>query len=175
MWAPTHGPIHRFERTVEGLFDVTTDGVNPSITNMNFSLNDLPNSTEFTGLYDLYRIEKVEIEWTPEYTELTDAALVSNAVNVYFNSVVDQAGIGITTVNDALQFKTLKTTSITKKHKRAFVPSVLMNGIAPCSCWLTSSSPSTNLYGVSVGISPTGTAMVFRSRVKYYLAFNNSR
>lgn len=175
MWAPTYGPIHKFQRVVENLFDVTTDGINPSVTNINFSLADLPNYAEFTALYDLYRIEKIDIEWYPEYTELTDAALVSNAVNVLFNSVVDQGGIGITTVNDTLQFKTLKSTAITKQHKRTLVPSILMGGIAPCSCWLTTSAPSINLYGVSVGIVPTGVAMVFRSRVKYYLAFNNSR
>jgi len=175
MWAPVIGPIHKFERTVEGLFDIINNGIADSISNINFSLNDLPSFAEFTALYTMYKIDKIDIEWTPEYTELTDAALVSTAVNVFFNSAVDQTGIGVTTVNDILQYRSLKSTSITKPHKRSFVPAILMSGTTPCNCWVSVNSPSTNFNGIDVAVQACGTAMTFRSRVKFYLSFNNSR
>jgi diketogulonate reductase-like aldo/keto reductase len=175
MWTPVVSPIHKFERTVEGLFDQTNNGLVDTISVLNFSLNDLPNFAEFTALYDMYKIARVEIEFTPEYTELTDAALVSNAINVFFNSAVDPAGIGITVLNDILQFKTLASTPITKNHKRTLVPATLMGGLTPCSCWITTTSTATNLFGLDIAIQACGVAMTFRSRAKYFLEFSCSR
>ena len=115
---PTQVTPIKFERTVEGLFDIANTGLAPSVGVFNFSLNDLPNYTEFTALFDLYKIERIEIEWTPEYTELTDASLASNAVNVYFNTAIDPAGNTPAAVDDVLQYRTLHSTMITKRHKR---------------------------------------------------------
>lgn len=165
----------KFQRTVEGAFDITTTGIVPNVGVFNFSLNDLPNYTEFTALFDLYKIELIEIEWTPEYTELTDAALVSNAVNCYFNTAIDPAGNLPVSVDDVLQYRSLHSTSITRLHKRTFVPSFLMDGIIPASTYISCASPSSNLYGIVYGIPATGIAMTFRSRVKYHLSLAQSR
>lgn len=165
----------KFQRTVEGVFDITTNGIAANIGILQFSLVDLPGYTEFTALFDLYKIESIEIEWTPEYTELTDAALVSNAVNVYFNTAIDPAGNTPSSVDDVLQYRSLHSTSITKNHKRSFVPAYLMDGIIPSSCYISCASPSSNLYGIVYGIPPTGIAMTFRSRVKYHLSLSQSR
>jgi hypothetical protein len=175
MWTPVTGPIHKFERTVDALFDQTNNGIANTIATINFSLNDLPSYTEFTALYDMYRIDKVEIEFTPEYTELTDAAPVSNAVNVFFHSAVDPAGIGITVLDDILQFRTLKSTQIVKTHQRSVVPLVLLGGLTPVQCWLSTASPSTNHYGLNIAIQACGVTMVFHSRVKFHLSFACSR
>lgn len=160
----------KFERTVEGLFDITTDGVNPTLGVFNFSLNDLPNYTEFTALFDQYRIDKIEIEWYPEYTVLSDASTLSSAKNVQLNTAIDVAGATPAAVDDVLQFRTLKTTGITERHKRSFRPAYLVDSISPAYLYLNCSSPSSNLWGVSYGILPSGTAMVFRSRAKYFLS-----
>jgi hypothetical protein len=160
----------KFQRTIEGQYDIVCDGINPSLGVFNFSLNDLPSYTEFTALFDQYKIEQIEIEWYPEYTELTDAALVSNAVNVQVNTAIDVAGATPATVSDVLQFRTLHSTGITKCHKRVFKPAYLIDGILPSSVYLNCSSPSSNWFGVSYGVSPTGVAMTFRSRAKFYLS-----
>ena len=165
----------KFQRTVEGAFDINTNGIAVNVGYFSFSLNDLPNYTEFTTLFDLYKIEMIEIEWTPEYTELTDAAPVSNAVNCYFNTAIDPAGNAPTNVDDVLQYRSLHSTSITKTHKRSFVPAFLMDGIIPASCYISCASPSSNLYGIVYGIPATGVAMTFRSRVKYHLSLAQSR
>jgi hypothetical protein len=45
-----------------------------------FKLNDLPNHTDFTSLYDMYRIDLIEAIW--ELTPLVPAALVTKTSNI---------------------------------------------------------------------------------------------
>lgn len=175
MSCPVYRPVYKFTRVVEGVFDITTDGINPSLSGLIFSLDDLPDYTDFTNLFDMFRITHIEIDWVPEYTELTDAALVSNAVNVRFNSAIDltDAAVPLSTA-EVLQFQQLVSTGITKTHKRKWQPTiVLKNSNIPCFCWVPTSEANTNHYGLKVAIPPTGVAMTFRSRVKYYVECAN--
>ena len=120
------------------------------------------------------RITKVEIDWVPEYTELTDAALVSNAVNVRFNSTVDLTDASApASVDEVLQYQQLLSSGITKPHKRVWQPTFLMSGFIPCSCWLPTSAPSERHYGLKVAIPPTGVAMTFRSRCRLFVECSN--
>lgn len=173
--APIQATPLKFERTVEGAYDIVCDGINPSLGTFNFSLNDLPSYTEFTTLFDLYKIERIEIEWYPEYTVLSDGGVTSPAVNVQLNTAIDPVGNMPAAVTDVLQYRTLHATGISKKHKRDFVPAYLLDGISPVSCYLSTTSPSSNLWGIVYGVSPTGTAMTFRSRVKFHLSLAQSR
>ena len=175
MFSPLQAKPLKFERTVEGLYDISCDGINPSVGTWNFSLNDLPSYTEFTVLFDMYKIDRIEIEWYPEYTVLSDGGVTSPAVDVQFNSAIDPVGNTVTNVSDVLQYRTLKGTAINKIHKRSLVPAYLMDGIVPCACYISCASPSSNLWGVVYGIAPTGTAMLFKSRAKFYLSFVQSR
>ncbi len=126
-------------------------------------------------MFDQYRIDKVEIEFYPEYTVLSDSGLASNAVNVQLNTAIDPVGYTITTVNDVLQYKTLKATGITKQHKRVLSPMYLIDDTVPINAFITTSKPSVNWYGLVYGVPPTGVAMTLRSRVKFYLSMLISR
>lgn len=173
--APIQATPLKFERTVEGAYDIVCDGINPSLGSFNFSLNDLPSYTEFTSLFDLYKIERIEIEWYPEYTVLSDGGVTSPAVNVQLNTAIDPVGNTPAAVTDVLQYRTLHATGISKRHKRDFVPAYLLDGISPAACYLSTASPSSNLWGIVYGVSPTGTAMTFRSRAKFHLSLAQSR
>ena len=151
MKCPVYRPVYKFSRVVEGVFDISTDGINPSLSAYVFRLDSLPDYTDFTRLFDMYRITKVEIDWVPEYTELTDAALVSNAVNVRFNSTVDLTDASApASVDEVLQYQQLLSSGITKPHKRVWQPTFLMSGFIPCSCWLPTSAPSERHYGLNI-------------------------
>lgn len=173
--APIVSSPLKFQRTIEGLYDINCDGINPSVGSFNFSLNDLPNYTEFTGLFDLYKIEQIEIEWFPEYTVLSDGGVTSPAINTQLNTAIDPVGITPTAVSDVLQYRSLHATGISKSHKRVFTPAYLMDGISPVSCYISTSSPSSNLWGIVFGVAPTGTAMLFKSRAKFTLSMAQSR
>lgn len=175
MGIPLQGTPLKFQRTVEDAFNIVCDGINPSVGTFNFSLNDLPNYTEFTALFDMYKIDKIEIEFYPEYTVLSDGGVTSPAIDVQLNTAIDPTGQSITAVSDVLQYSTLVATGISKNHKRTFVPSYLMDGILPCACYISTASPSSNLWGLAFGVAPTGTAMTFRSRAKFFLSLALSR
>jgi hypothetical protein len=176
MIQPLYKPVVPFVRTLQGgTFDISCDGINPSVGIFNFSLNDLPSSTEFTALFQVYKISKVILTWRPEYTELTDAALVSNAINVNFNSAVDPSGNTPTNVDAVLSFQNCRSTGITKDHSRSFVPYLFMDGTSPCQCYVSTNSASTNFWGLAYGIPPTGVAMTFRCTAKYKVICAGSR
>lgn len=168
-------PIVRFQRTVTGQYDLACDGINPTVGIYNFSLNDLPNSSDFTALFQTYCIAKVKLTFRPEYTELTDAALVSNAVNVNLNSAIDLSGVTPTAVSDITQFQSCKSTGITKVHTRSFSPAVLMDSLTPCRCNVVTSAPSTNWWGFAYGIPPTGIAMNFVSTATFEIICAGAR
>jgi hypothetical protein len=158
-------------RTAEGLFDVNNDGINPSLLAFNFSLNDLPGYTEMTAMFQSYCIEQVEIWFRPEYTVLSDASALSSAINVEFNSAIDLVdGTAPPTVDALLEYQTLAHTSITTTHYRKIRPAYLLDGISPSCTQISCASPATNWFGLKVAIKPCGTAMVFRSTVKYKVA-----
>lgn len=174
MKTPVYRPVYKFNRCLESAYDVATDGINPALYGFQFALNSLPSFTDFTNLFDMYRIVKIEIDWIPEYTELTDAALVSNAVNVRFNSAVDISDSAApSSVTAILGYQQLSSTGITKPHKRVFTPCFLMSGLIPCQCWIPTSNPVERHYGIKVAIEPTGVAMNFKSRVRLFVECAN--
>lgn len=160
---PRLGPSITLTRRVTELFDIVCDGINPSVGTFNFSLNDLPNSSEIVNLFQTFSIDEVSVRWNPEYTELTDAALVSNAVNVNFTTAINVIGATIATVDDVNQFSAASSTPINRTHSVRFKPMLLMDGSMPCSCAVTTLSSSLNFWGISYGIPPTGTGMTLRA------------
>jgi len=166
LMQPRMRPVVRFSRTITRVYDITTDGINPTFGSFAFTLQNLPAYTDFTSLFQSYRLDKIKVFFKPEYTELTDAALVSNAVNVNFNSVIDQTDPNPpSTVDDVTQYQSCKSTGITKQHSRTFKPTMLTSSQMPCSCFISTQNPSERHYGFKYAIPPTGVAMDFRSTV----------
>jgi hypothetical protein len=177
MTQPRLKPVVNFSRTVQLRdYDVVCDGINPTLSGYVFSLDSLPDYTDYTNLFQSYRITKIKINWKPEYTELTDAALVSNAVNVNFNSAVDQTNNSAPgSVNELIQYQSCKSTGITKQHNRSFIPAMMMSGVTPCECFIACTNPSERLFGIKVAIPPTGVAMTFHSTITFFLTCAGSK
>lgn len=171
MTQPRYKPVCHFSRTVQDhAYDVVCDGINPSLNGFLFTLSALPDYQDYTNLFLAYRVTKIKIVWKPEYTELTDAALVSNAINVNFNSGIDQTNANApASVQDLIQYQSNKSTGVTRQHSRTFIPAMLMGGTSPCECFISTQNPSERLYGIKVAVPPTGVAMTFRSTITYYL------
>ena len=160
---PRLKPVVNFTRKVEQFYDIACNGIAANVGSFIFTLDTLPDYTDFTNLFQSYRIKKVKLEWKPEYTELTDAALVSNAVNVNFNTAINNSSsAGPSAVSDVTQYESCKSTGITKTHTRTLTPAILMGSTMPCNCYITSDAPSERHYGLWYGIPATGVAMTFR-------------
>ena len=168
MNQPNLAPVVVTKRHVTGIFDVSTDGINPTLVGLNFKLNQIPGYTEFTAMFQTYCIEKVDLWLRPEYTELTDAAIASNSVNVELFSAIDTTdSTAPASVNALLEFQSLAHTGITQNHYRSVRPSYLMDGAIPVCSRISTASPSVSWYGLKIAIPPTGTAMVFRSTARF--------
>lgn len=174
MKSPVFRPVYKFQRSFELDGNVVCDGINPVLVGTSYLLSQLPSYTDFTKLFDMYRITKIEVQFYPEYTELTDAAPVSNAVNVLFNSAVDISDNSAPlSVNALLEYQQVKATGITKVHTTSWIPTMKMGGVVPCMCWLPTANPSEPHYGLKIAIPPTGVSMTFRCKVKYWLECAN--
>ena len=162
-------PIIDVSRLVEdSSFNVVCDGINPSLNAFNFSLNDVPGYTEFTSMFQMYCIEQIEVWFRPEYTVLSDAAAISNSVNVEFNSAIDLVdGSAPASVNALLEYQNCAHTSIVSNHYRKFKPGYLLDSVMSSCGFLSTASPSSNWYGLKVAVPPTGIAMTFRATIKY--------
>lgn len=171
--APRLYPTVAVARFAQGLFDVTTDGINPTFYAFNFSFNDVPGYSELATTFQFFCIEQIEIWWRPEYTVLSDASALSNSVNVEFNSAIDLGDTTApTTVNALLEYQSTAHTSITTTHYRKFKPVYLISGVMASCGLLATSAASTNWLGMKVALNPTGVAMVFRSTVKFKIALS---
>jgi len=75
-----------------------------------FRLSDLPGYTEFTNLYDQYKIEKVKLHFLPRYSETVPGSTTSPWVtnSLLWNCTSDDGTQRLFTENDALQASAAK-------------------------------------------------------------------
>lgn len=184
----SYGTSYTFKRTVhEADIDIsdTTGGHSYA---MSFALSAVPNYTEFTNLYDNYKITGVAVELRPTYTgsDLNTLAYANNVAIPDVRSVVDYDDPNpITTENELLQHQNIKWTRGHRVHRRYFRPKpvkpiykdAVSFGYAPSRIpeWYDTAYPTIPHYALKIWIdSLTGTSttnIVYRVYTTYYLRF----
>lgn len=144
----------------------------------NFSLSDLPNSTEFTSLYDMYKINCVKITFLPQQTQSISIGAINNPnASARFFSVIDyNDGTIPTSLDELRQYQSCKMTPILRPHKRViFKPKILDSNGFSISPWMSTSSPSANYFGLKIAVEPmdstTTTTMTYTVEAKLYMSF----
>lgn len=114
-------PVHNFKRIA-----YTDDWLKiiPSTTTtfgaLTFSLDSLPSYTDFTELYDAYRINKVKVEIIPR---INSGDMSSQVQMPMFHSVVDHTDAAApTTLASMMEYENVRSTQGTRVHKRYFTP-----------------------------------------------------
>lgn len=173
--------VNVFTRFV-GLTSIVVDNVFGANGGYNFSLSDVPGYTEFTALYDSFKINAVKITFIPQMTQITNTGGTGNPFNARFFSVIDKNDDAAPSSANALrEYKTCKWSSITKMHKRyIYKPMLITADKFSISTWQACDSPTVNYYGLKYFIEPTGitgvtTTYEYRVEAKYYLSFKNVR
>lgn len=191
--------IHRFKRTCK-LDDLVVKytagtpgvgvGANPAYQ---FTLNSLPDYSEFVNLYDMYKITGIKLSIVPTAQAVTSA--VSGTINTSgfsrVHSVIDfDDNTQLASENNALQYATLRTTSHQRTHTRFFKPklSVSIDGelattlaSAPsANRWISTEYPEVEHRGVKVWINPpvnnaVSTSLTYTVYATYYLAMKMSK
>lgn len=166
-----------------GVFStLTISNISPTLAAYNFSLNDLPGVGEFTGLYDFYKINAVKISFLPQMTENISLTSVNNAyASVRFFSAIDYNDSSApSSIDNVREYATCKTTPILREHKRIiYKPKILIDSIMSATPWLSTTTASTNYFGLKVAVEPmlstTATSMQYNIEATYYLSFKNYR
>jgi len=152
-----------------------------------FKLNDLPNDTDFEGIFDMYRIVKVILHFIP----------LNNAIDIYGgNPVAVQSGGMLytckdyndinnpATVNEVAAYQTCKFTPSYEKHVRSIkpllVPTDYVAGATipfnpPNSTWVPIDKDEQPYAGIKYGInaSPDGTRIKYQVIAQYHVEFKN--
>lgn len=151
-----------------------------TLTGYNFSLNDLPNYTEFTALYDMYKINAVKISFIPQMTQNISLGAINNAyASTRFLSAIDyNDGSAPSSSDDIREYQSCKITPILRTHTR-FIrkPKILDSSGYSISPWLSTASPAVDYFGLKVAVEPMNSTstetMTYTVECKYYLAFKN--
>lgn len=172
--------VHHFKRMVTGQITAAA-GVNTP-NGLVFTLDSVTNYTEFSALFDSYRINKVVVKFVPRTTDNGQGA--NERGNVY--SVVDyNDNTALASVAAALERDTCRRTVATRVHTRVLRPacasatykSVTSWGYAPTwKRWIDMSDPQVPHYGLKYLIdNRDDLSMVYDYFITYYMSFMNVR
>ena len=138
---------------------VTVPFASPLLIAFNFSLNDLPNATEFTSLFDMYKIKAVKVKLIPQLSESISAAGINNVFysQRMFSAIDYNDATAPSSIDDIRQYQTCKVTSQLRPHTRIiYKPKILDSSSYSLSPWISTSSPSVDYYGLKIAAEATG-------------------
>lgn len=172
--------LYLFKRHVD-FGQLVIDNIADTFRTFNFSLQDVPNETDFTNLYDVYKINAVKITFIPQMNTSISIGSINNPnANARFFSVLDyNDGNPLTTIDQAREYQSCKYTPILRQHKRYLRPKIMDAGgvYNPGNKWLATSNITENYFGVKVAVEPmdsTGTlSMTYSIECVYYMSFRN--
>lgn len=174
--------VHYFKRTAYYSGSISGSTVLDTFGATAFALNLCPNYTEFTTLFDMYKICAVKVSYMPR---ANSAEVGTNQGLVKFFTVVDyDDSNNPTSINELLQYESLKTTNTTKDHNRYLKPklakalyqSAVSTAYGATRGWIDCENPGVPHYGLKYALQtlPTGNQS-YDVKVTYYLAFKNVR
>jgi len=178
--------IHQFKRTfLKGTW--TLNNLTDTFVAYTFKLSDLPNYTEFTNLFDRFRIVKVAVHLIPQWTNNDLNPVTSmEKVNPAIYSVVDTTeDAAPTALTEMYEYSNLKITRGGRIHTRYFSPAVLTNafeGVAATAYipkwkqWITTDDYATPHYAIKLAGDKTQTSsnnFTVRVMMSYYIQCKN--
>lgn len=173
-------------RVVEGT-SITASSSGAYATGLSFNINGLPDLTDFTTLFDQYKLNGIQIQFIPNITSND-----MNPVSTYyelpnFHTIIDRDDeIAPANLNVMMQYPSYKRTRGHQVHTRYFRPSLAQTIFKTSSTtgtsqvgpkWLDCADPTIPHYGMKVWIDQTNSTTNIKYRVytKYYLQFKGVR
>lgn len=182
-------PIYSFKRRML-VGTLQLSNLTETFTSYTFKLSNLPNYTEFTNLFDRYRINKVSLTFVPNWdSNDANASAGVLAVNPSIYSMIDYTEDGTPlALNEFYENPKCKITRGGKIHKRYFTPAVLGSNFETVTTtaytpkwkqWLTTDDPATPHYALKVACDKlnAGTAQNYYVKVfvTYYISCKDAK
>lgn len=151
---------------------------------LSFSLGQLPDFTDFTSLYDQYRINKVVVKLIPKVTQavLEGGVAMLNQNLQQVHSAIDYDDVTApNSISDLTQYQNHRMSRGNQIHTRVFVPKALTTIGAVSSApkakqWLDTSTSGIQHRGMKLFIpapNSTGTTLYYDLECTMYLSFKN--
>lgn len=168
-------PVQYFKRTVYlPAFIVSSTAVNVPFVN-SFSLADVPNATEFTTLYDQYKITGIQFKLYPRFNSVDQ-----NLSGGRIWTVLDYDDSNLpATINELCQYQNVKCTNTSQIHSRYLKPKFNLTtgsaNVPQSKFWIDVASTSVPYRGIKGIIEPTSASVAYDCKLTYYLAMKNVR
>lgn len=171
--------LHYVKRTVD-YGTLLGDNINPSYGTYNFSINDVPNYTELTALYDQYKICGVRFRLFPKQTQCTSLDLATQPRNARILTAIDYTdSTSPISISEVREFETCKVDSILDRVERYVKhPKYVLSSNIVTDDWCPTSNTTVNWLGIKYAIEPIGSTSATRSQewsveATFYLCFKN--
>lgn len=201
------GSVYYFKRRCNTLYDWVNNQTYTTIgqatgnattyRNFAFRLQDVPGYTDWTGLYDAYRIRAVKVNFIPvantsvSYAPVTGTGPILTGTQyctrMYSAFDPNADGVGITGPNaltQIMEYQNSKWTPYNRIHKRYIKPKVMLPGVAGSAYgynlagkqpWIQCSDGGlAQYYGLPVVIEPSGFAdgsVLYKIEATFYMQF----
>jgi len=186
LYGCSNNQTHRFIR-------ITDDSVISQAANAltfgatAFKLSTLPNSSEFTALFDQFRIDYVEVTLRPQYN-MGSLSNQTSMVNAVLYTVIDyDDATAPTAVSDLRQYENCRESNWDETLVRRFQPrlavatyaSGVFTSFANTRAWVDCGNPAVEHYGfkwaVSAGLFGQGNLQTWTVEYRMALSFRNVR
>lgn len=170
-------PVYNFVRTKQ-LSGITLSTVSDTIGRLTFALGDLDNYTEFTNLFQRFRLNAVKIKIVPYYTSNDSNPVGTTYVMPNIHTILDYDDSNTpANLAEFLQYRNHRMTRSNRVHSRYFKPAIqssvyetaITSAYTPkWKQWLSTDDFATPHYALKYFIDQSSTAFIFRVFVKYY-------
>lgn len=179
MYKQPKNPVRLVKRHAD-YFTVVVNGTTGVLGAYNFTLSSVPGYTEFTNLYDQYKINAISVCFYPKQNAVTSLVTLDNIkANARFLSAIDYNDDTAPVNFDAIrEYESCQVTACTEKHEVYIKePLFLNNSGQNVNGWVSTANPTTRFYGLKYGCEPTLSSGVptqtFQVECVFYLAFKN--
>lgn len=155
--------VHNFKRCIVSSINLQKSANTAGFQTVHFQ--DIPNYTEFTALFDQYRINGLKFEFMPRFNSIDQTA----AYGQEFYTVIDRNDESVPgTLNVMLDYQSLRKTPITRKHVRYFKPGVLFGLLEEPETTPSPLSPSSTKLSPWININTSTGLNVDHLGLKYF-------
>lgn len=191
--------VHMFKRIVSlGTYTASNTPLGGSSAvqkGFSFQLSDLPNVSEYSSLFDQFKITGVKLRIVPKVGMTTQGSSTGTVATVGYGQVVtaidyDDAAAPISK-DSLLEYGSAKYTSVSRIHTRYIKPKVLnavwvniaSTGYSPVRApWIDQANTNLPHYGIKMWIDPpensngtTNSSVAYDVYATYYFMCKNTR
>jgi len=173
---PSDNVIHRFVQTADAGTVLTSSASVPVFQGVNFTLSGMPNASNYTALFDQYKIECIECWFYPA------ASNNGGHTGTLYTAVDYDSSSAPASITAIQAYSNVVTAPIaTTGHYHRFRPHVAVAAYSGAftsfqnqeSPWIDCSSNTVQHYGIVLASTINSDALVIDGIYRYHLAFRN--